>query len=247
LLIGDSCIDKYHYGICERISPEAPVPVMRHLYTKEYPGMAANVKSNLNGLGLHCDFVTQDNLILKERYVDQKSRQQFLRVDTGESVEVEPYLIGDFNYSWYDAVIISDYDKGFVTHKIAEELTTQYNGLVFVDSKKQDLSCFDDAIIKINESEKRDAHYFPKKYELVVTLGERGASWLNRIYPTDPVDVFDASGAGDSFFAGLIVSYLIDKDMEEAIQFANICARISVQRSGTYAVTLEDIKNETCR
>ena len=45
----------------------------------------------------------------------------------------------------------------------------------------------------------------------MVTLGERGASWLNRIYPTDPVDVFDASGAGDSFFAGLIV-FMVNTD-----------------------------------
>ena len=29
LLVGDSCLDIYHYGVCERMSPEAPVPVFR--------------------------------------------------------------------------------------------------------------------------------------------------------------------------------------------------------------------------
>lgn len=244
LLIGDSCIDKYHYGTCERISPEAPVPILKHLYTKEYPGMAANVFENLKGLGLDCDFKSTNHLITKERYVDQKSRQQFLRVDSGEistgmSIEME-----DINLDVYDAIVISDYGKGYITHDFAKELTTQYNGLVFVDSKKKDLSCFVSAIIKINESENREAHQFPEHCELVVTLGDRGARWLDRIYPADPVEVFDASGAGDSFFAGLIVSYLIDGNIEEAIQFANACARISVQKIGTYAVTLEDIKDE---
>jgi sugar/nucleoside kinase (ribokinase family) len=59
-----------------------------------------------------------------------------------------------------------------------------------------------------------------------------------------PVDVFDASGAGDSFFSGLIVSYLIERDIEEAIQFANVCARIAVQKTGTYAVTVEDTRDD---
>ena len=78
LLIGDSCIDRYHYGICNRISPEAPVPVLDHLYTKEYPGMAANVKENLSGLGINCEFKTNSHVVMKERFVDSKSRQQFL-------------------------------------------------------------------------------------------------------------------------------------------------------------------------
>jgi D-beta-D-heptose 7-phosphate kinase/D-beta-D-heptose 1-phosphate adenosyltransferase len=217
---------------------------MGHLYTKEYSGMAANVKANLNGLGLHCDFVTQDNLILKERYVDQKSRQQFLRVDTGESIRIDPYPIEDFNYSWYDAVVMSDYEKGFIAFNVAKELTQNFSGLVFVDSKKKDLSCFENSIIKINESEAREAHCLPNNYELVTTLGERGARWNDKIYSTNPVDVFDASGAGDSFFAGLIVSYLISNNIEEAINFANKCARIAVQKSGTYAVTWKDVEND---
>ena len=245
LLLGDSCIDKYHYGTCDRISPEAPVPIFKHLYTKEYPGMAANVLENLKGLGLdQCDFKSNQHLVTKERYVDQKSRQQFLRVDTGEISSGSFAEVCDINLDEYDAIVISDYEKGYITYDFAKELTSQYTGLVFVDSKKKDLSCFENAIIKINESENREAHQFPDKCELVVTLGEQGARWLDRTYPTLPVDVFDASGAGDSFFSGLIVSYLIDRDIEKAIQFANVCARIAVQKTGTYAVTVEDTRDD---
>ena len=164
LLIGDSCIDKYHYGTCERISPEAPVPILKHLYTKEYPGMAANVFENLKGLGLDCDFKSTNHLITKERYVDQKSRQQFLRVDIGENSEGTSIELEDVNLDEYDAIVISDYEKGYITHNFAKQLTSQYQGLVFVDSKKKDLSCFENAIIKINESENREEPQFPEHY-----------------------------------------------------------------------------------
>ena len=51
LVIGDSCVDIYHYGDCLRISQEAPVPVLRHTMSKTYGGMANNVYKNLVGLG----------------------------------------------------------------------------------------------------------------------------------------------------------------------------------------------------
>ena len=158
LLIGDSCIDKYHYGICDRISPEAPVPILKLQETKEYPGMAANVKANLNGLGLECDFETNEQIIIKERYVDSKSRQQFLRVDSGESPSIDPLELLDINletmgdlFPHYDAIVISDYGKGYITPYFARQLSKRFSGLLFVDSKKKDLSCFENAIIKIQQ------------------------------------------------------------------------------------------------
>ena len=51
LLIGDSCVDKFHYGVCNRISPEAPVPVLVHKKTVMVGGMVNNVKSNLLSFG----------------------------------------------------------------------------------------------------------------------------------------------------------------------------------------------------
>jgi len=247
LLIGDSCIDKYHYGTCDRISPEAPVPVLNIKKTKEYPGMAANVKANLNGLGLSCDFVTNNNRIAKERYVDEKSRQQFLRVDSGEELVSSSFSLNDVRLEEYDAIVISDYEKGFVSYDVVNELTSKFSGLIFVDSKKKDLSCFNHSIIKINEIELNSIMEFPppKDYELVITLGERGAKWNDKIYPARKVDVFDVSGAGDSFLAGLVVDYLLNRDIPKAIGFANWCSEIAVQKSGTYAVTLDDLQNDS--
>src|SRR5580698_10038883 len=51
LVIGDIMLDRYVHGEVERISPEAPVPVLRHAQRYERAGGAANVAMNLAGLG----------------------------------------------------------------------------------------------------------------------------------------------------------------------------------------------------
>ena len=51
LVVGDLMLDRYIVGEVERISPEAPVPVLRHAQRYERPGGAANVAMNLAGLG----------------------------------------------------------------------------------------------------------------------------------------------------------------------------------------------------
>jgi D-beta-D-heptose 7-phosphate kinase/D-beta-D-heptose 1-phosphate adenosyltransferase len=53
LVVGDVMLDRYVWGSVDRISPEAPVPVVRSLNTTSVPGGAANVAMNLAGLGAH--------------------------------------------------------------------------------------------------------------------------------------------------------------------------------------------------
>ena len=52
LLIGDHCLDIYHYGVCERLSPEAPVPVLKVVKSEIKQGMSSNVNLNLQAFGL---------------------------------------------------------------------------------------------------------------------------------------------------------------------------------------------------
>ena len=52
LVIGDVMLDRSIWGDVDRISPEAPVPVLRSVRTKSAPGGAANVAMNLVGLGV---------------------------------------------------------------------------------------------------------------------------------------------------------------------------------------------------
>ena len=52
LVIGDSCTDVFIYGRCERLNPEAPIPVFEPTKTVTNQGMAGNVVANLNKLGV---------------------------------------------------------------------------------------------------------------------------------------------------------------------------------------------------
>ena len=241
LLIGDSCTDIYNIGTVDRLSPEAPVPVIKTTETKIVPGMAANVKQNLENLGIYADFITNNEVISKTRYIDRRSGQHMLRVD--DEPEIVPWSGSTpFPIDTYDAVVISDYNKGFLTYEHIESIIE--NSIpVFIDTKKTDLERFQGAWVKINELE-----YSRLKSEcsgLIVTLGERGAKVPHHdIYcPTKSVEVMDVCGCGDTFMAALVAQYLFTKDIEKAIIFANVAAGITVQHRGNYAPSYDEIRN----
>lgn len=246
LLIGDSCVDVYKIGLVTKVSPEAPVPVLQTLNEYSLPGMASNVHKNLINLDVQTDFITNQESIIKTRFVDSRFGQQLLRVDT------EPQLVPwsgktPFPLSTYDAIVISDYNKGFLLDYHIKQICVDFTGPIFIDTKKSNLKMFgfDNVFIKINELEYKQLQSTPKN--LIVTLGDRGAMLKNNdeemIYPTRDFKVVDVCGAGDTFLAALTAQYLFTKDIEQAIIFANSAAGITVQHRGNYAPTFNEILN----
>ena len=241
LLIGDNCTDAYNIGTVERLSPEAPVPVLKIVENYNLPGMAANVNLNLINLGCEVRFVTNKNSIIKTRYIDQRSGQHLLRVDSEDNVDDwNEELPADFIP---DAVVISDYNKGFLGYWDIETIIETFNVPIFIDTKKPDLEKFSGAFIKINELEYRNSTSQSDK--LIVTLGSKGAMYIENgeemVYPTNPVEVTDVCGCGDTFLAALALQYLYTKDIEKAIIFANLAAGVTAQHRGNYAPTREEI------
>jgi bifunctional ADP-heptose synthase (sugar kinase/adenylyltransferase) len=235
LLIGDSCIDKYVYGEVKRLNPEAPVPVLNYTRSISTEGMAWNVFNNLNAFGVDVDMVTNDETIIKTRYVDEKSNQQILRVD--EEGEVQQ-LEFEFTDDQYDALVISDYDKGFITQDKLIELSSRFVGPVFVDTKKNTIP--EGVFVKINEIEFEKLTYYDPK-NLIITRGGVGTEYRGKIYPAEKVNVFDVVGAGDTFLAALVVGYIQSKSIQTAIPIANKAAAVAVSHTGTYVLTKEDI------
>ena len=238
LLIGDSCEDRYFYGDVKRLNPEAPVPILEYKRAVTSKGMAWNVRENLLSFGVEVYLSTHPEEIIKTRYIDEKSNQQIMRYD--EEPKIEP-LSFDFPKEWnneYDALVISDYDKGFLTTERIFELSSRFVGPVFIDSKKTLLP--EDAYIKINELEyERMSHY---NYEnLIVTRGGKGAEYQGKLYPAEKVNVFDVVGAGDTFLAALTYGYLKYGRIDRAIPLANKAASIAVSHTGTYILTQEDV------
>jgi len=242
LLIGDSCTDRYNIGSVDRISPEAPVPVLKIVNTYDVPGMAANVKLNLINLNIEPDFVTNTDIITKTRFIDERSGQHLLRVDNEQKVTVwdgkTPRPVYD-----YDAIVVSDYNKGFLSYMSILSLIKGSECPIFIDTKKTDLNMFNmpDTYVKINEMEFNNSS--SRHDNLIVTLGSKGAMYNGEVYPTKKVEVMDVCGCGDTFLAALVAQYLFTKDIEKSILFANIAAGITVQHRGNYAPTYDEIRN----
>ena len=240
LLIGDSCTDEYVYGSCERLNPEAPVPILKFNRKETKKGMAWNVRENIESFGIEVYMITNQETITKTRYIDEKYNQQILRVDNEPSLKPMNYDLPDEHF---DALVISDYDKGFLSNEKVFELVEWFDGPVFIDSKKTNLpkeSCF----VKINDLE------FSKldnpSDNLIITRGSKGAEYQGKLYPGEKVDIFDAVGAGDTFLSALVYFYLKCGKIEEAIPYANKAAAIAVSNFGTYILTKEDVNEILC-
>lgn len=245
LLIGDHCLDIYHYGSCDRLSPEAPVPVLKQVSTEVKMGMSSNVALNLKSFGIKVNHQKNGDVIKKHRLIDNRFNHHLIRFDEGENTLLDEININRVKYiNKIDVVVISDYNKGFLRHNSIKEICQIFKDYpIFVDTKKQDLSCFKHCYIKINENEFRNIKKLPIDSELIVTLGEKGTLYNNKTYPVKKTEVFDVCGAGDVFLASLVYKYLSTKKIEDSIPFANKCASYSVSKMGTYVLTEEDIND----
>jgi len=251
LIVGDSCIDVFIYGEITRLSPEAPVPVFNPLRQKKNDGMAKNVANNVEALEVTILTITNKNNIRKVRYVDKKSNQLVLRVDEHDycdrineetliqikNNECKPLMS---NKTTVDAIIISDYCKGFLQEEDIQYIC-ENNDNVFVDTKKKLGDwIFDVDYLKINSIEYEQNKDFLQDNDIInktiITKGNEGCLFRDEIYPTEDVPVKDISGAGDTFLAGLVVEYVRTGDIIKAINFAQECTKTVVQKHGVSTV-----------
>ena len=237
LLIGDKCIDVYQYGTVDRISTEAPVPVFVPTTVEEREGMASNVYANLVALGCEVNLIC-GHAGRKTRLIDSRSKQQLLRIDE----DVTSKEIDHVDADGYDAIVVSDYNKGVVSYDLIKSLVHTTTVPIFVDTKKKNLKEFNGCYVKINEQEFNSATTLPSDSWLITTYGKNGAVYKGTTYPAPNVgDVTDVCGAGDTFISALTYKFLETGSIEQSIQFANKASAITVKHFGNYAPTLEEI------
>lgn len=241
LVVGDACIDQYVFGLCTRLNPESPAPLLSQTHTETKMGMALNVAANIAALNAFCDVIVPENRSIKTRYIDQRTGQQLLRVDQ-DSI-VDPLTLEELqsrDLGQYGVIVVSDYNKGYVSDTLLEYLD-QLNITVFVDTKKTDLARYRNLIFKLNNKERNQLQSQPDN--LIVTLGERGAEYCRKVYSTPTVRVHDVCGAGDMFLSALTVKYLQSHSIVDSIQYANRAAGIAVQHTGVYVLTPQDLES----
>jgi D-beta-D-heptose 7-phosphate kinase/D-beta-D-heptose 1-phosphate adenosyltransferase len=237
LLIGDSCEDIYQYGTIDRLSPEAPVPVFVPTHSETKRGMAGNVAANLEALGVGVISLLGEES-KKTRLIDTRSKQHIARID--EDTVSDVIDLKGLELAGLDAVVISDYAKGAVSYELIQSIREQYNGPIFLDTKKQDLAKFNNIYVKINQLEFDRAWSINDK--LIVTQGSKGAMYNTKSFDAPGVEVVDVTGAGDTFLSALVYKYLETNSIDTAIEFAIRASSITVQHLGVYSPTLEEIE-----
>ncbi|MBF0498624.1 MAG: D-glycero-beta-D-manno-heptose-7-phosphate kinase [Candidatus Riflebacteria bacterium] len=296
-VLGDIMLDEFVWGKVDRISPEAPVPVVQIKKETVRPGGAANVASNIVALGagahiygivgndesgrkltqaLAIEKIGTDGLIVdssrcttvKTRVIGQN--QQMLRIDR-ESTEIADHgcvrkltdaLLNRMSH--LSGVIVSDYAKGVVVGELLSFVIDRFKKagkFVNIDPKLKNFSLYEGATIitpNTREAESALGRVFEtdadvliggqdllKKFRtdaILITRSEAGMSLFERgkppmTSPTQALDVYDVTGAGDTVIASLSLAMAAGCSLPEAAEIANLAAGVVVGIVGTAVAT----------
>ena len=206
------------------------------------------------------DFTT----IKKTRLVAQN--QQALRVDFEDPKLIESehvkQIINFIKSNQFDMILLSDYDKGMITNELVEELK-KTNIPIIVDPKPNTINLFKNvSVVTPNIKEAKEitnSNTLPEELSkliadeynthVIITQGPNGTSSYNKDtkeynhLPTKAREVYDVSGAGDTFIAALTLALASEAELYEATQIANQAAGVVVGKFGTATLTLEELKS----
>lgn len=248
LVIGDVIIDKYIYGSSTRLSPEAPVPVVSQERIVETLGGAGLVYENLKSLGVDVDLYDhgetksiKTRVICDGHYVTRIDNDQF-----ANGTDVLDKIIND-DFSQYDYVVLSDYNKGVLdeSKQIIKHLNT-FGCKVIVDPKEH-ASHYEGAwLVKPNRKEFEDFKFSDWKGNIITTAAGDNVTALidGTVYdiPVDRVEVSDVTGAGDCFLAAFVYALVNGYDHKKCIELAVQGSTESVKHVGTYTLNENDLK-----
>ena len=301
LVIGDLILDQYIFGDVERISPEAPVPVIKKNKQHNRLGGAGNVALNLLGLGVKSLLVgnigkdtngkvfsnlckehnlSTNGLIKDNRPTTSKTRvvaghHQIARIDE-EHISDGPNAIDIKKIMKHinsnpSAIIISDYNKGFLSASLLKKIIQQAKKKkipVLVDPKGNDIDKYSGATLitpnkkealELSGLENDDNNLLQTKLKklskqkkinsIVMTQGKDGISHItaNKVthYPTIlSKQVYDVSGAGDTVIATLAACIMAKVGFEESFKLANLAAGIVISKLGTAPISNAELIDE---
>lgn len=314
LVVGDFMLDQHQFGDADRLSADAPVPVLHVRRTEDRPGGAANVcldlaamKARVLAFGvtgadaeaarlrelLEASGVTVKGLVadpgrpttVKRNLVglaQHRHPQKMFRVDF-ESRDPLPgrtltSMLGAFERALpgADVVCIEDYDKGVCSGPLCQaviERCRRAGKPVFVDpARLADYSKYRGATaITPNRTEAETATGLSTDRDgadaehnarlaaklladlaldaIVLTLDRHGALLLEAggapvVLPTQAREVYDVTGAGDMFLAGLAAARAQGVPWPDAVRFANAAAGLEVEVFGVVPIPLESIHHE---
>ena len=251
LVIGDACEDRFIYLLsCDRLAPDGPYPICNEIAKTKNMGMAGNVYENIKSLFFPVKLICNSNYneVTKTRYIEKKNNHKFVRIDSDDKIKrISNGKLENINFDKYSAVIISDYNKGYVEPDDIRYISERHP-LTLLDSKKI-LGDYASkvAFIKINrkeyETSRKEIILHGLESKVIKTVGSEGCEYRGVIYPVEEVQVKEYSGLGDFFIAAFTIKYIKTKDIERSITFANKIATLSCQKRGGEKLTQEEINS----
>jgi D-beta-D-heptose 7-phosphate kinase/D-beta-D-heptose 1-phosphate adenosyltransferase len=297
-------LDRFILGEVERLSPEAPVPVLRVVSENSSLGGAANVIHNVRSLGgrvTACGIVGKDDAgkrivaalrkvgastsgvfadakfqtIQKSRIVASPRHQQIVRLDResrepiGEAALKKLRQFVSTSAARFDGIVISDYGKGAVHEEFLDSVSpviTKHKIVCVIDPKKENYERYRfPTLITPNKNEAGDASGIPisddqslraagtklvrkwRAHAVLITRGPEGMSLFRpglpvKHFPTEPRDVFEVTGAGDTVVAVCALALASGAGYEDAAVLANIAAGFVGDEVGTVAVPIQKLK-----
>lgn len=304
LVVGDLMLDRFIWGEVDRISPEAPVPVLRVTSESFRLGGAANVIHNIRTLGgqvTACGVVGRDETgtrlvkqlveigsstggvfwqdhfqtTQKSRIIARPRHQQIVRLDRENHGEIRRHVLQRIRQfvvrqaSRCQGIVISDYGKGTVHPELLEiiaELAREKNLLCVVDPKRENFGRYRyPTLVAPNREEASQASGVEIRDEgslkeagrrllqlwqakaVLITRGQEGMSLFRpgrevRHFSTEPREIFDVTGAGDTVIAASALALASGSTFEEAAVLANLAAGLVGEEVGPVAVPLEKLK-----
>lgn len=300
LCLGDIMLDRFIYGSAERISPEAPIPVLSISHQQSMLGGAGNVVRNILSLGGSATLVavTGDDdagaeiqaLLAKEarltnalvnsgrRPTTVKTRfiadgQQLLRADAEVTHDIAEDTAAKIRQAFKaaletaDVVILSDYAKGVLSDQvlkaaidlavnagvpiIADPKSTDFNrykGVTLLTPNRKEMAAASGLTCDTNTDVEQAGRKMLQSAAidaLLITRSEAGMSLIasDEIthIPAQAREVFDVSGAGDSVIACLSLAIGAGAAKSDAAFLANLSGSIVVAKTGTAAVTTDEL------
>lgn len=294
LVVGDVMLDRYWIGNVNRISPEAPVPVLGVTRVDDRLGGAANVARNIVSLGGKATLISVvgddeageslrrlaqqagiDVRLQIDRTIQTTTKlravartQQLIRIDcetsgySGPPTESLEAFEHELNIA--DAVIFSDYKKGFLDNLQPMLAAARRSGReIFVDPKGSDYTRYRGAtVIKPNRAElvqvvgewadeadlQRRVRRIRDELDLNALLLTRSDEGMTLFAGDDVInyqakasEVFDVSGAGDTVIATIALARASGLSWSEATRLANLAAGIVVAKLGTAIVSKAEL------
>jgi len=306
LVVGDLMLDRFVMGDVERLSPEAPVPVLRVASEELRLGGAANVVHNIRTLGgrvTACGVIGNDDAgkrilgvlrrvgassvgvitdrkfqtIQKSRIIASPHHQQIVRLDRESREPIHSATLKRLRefildrVERCDGVVISDYGKGAVHPELLSALAARFGKrktICVVDPKKENFNRYRfPTLITPNKSEAADAAGITidndqtlvaagakllrqwRAQGVLITRGADGMSLFRsgckpRHFPTEPREVFEVTGAGDTVVAVCALVLACGGGFEAAATIANAAAGFVGDEIGTVAVDFNKLKSK---